>query len=120
MATFETIDAYIASFPPETRGILEQVRAAIRRGAPSAGERMSYGIPTFTLDDRYLIYFAGWKRHIAVYPIPAGDATLQRDLEPYKAAKGTLRFPLDAPIPFDLIERTTAAAMRAREATSDR
>ena len=116
MATFATVDEYIESFPPETQSILVRVRAAMRRGAPSAGERISYGIPTFTLDDRYVIYFAGWKRHIAVYPIPDGDDALQRDLEPYRAAKGTLRFPLDAPIPYELIERTAAAAMRARSA----
>ena len=114
MATFTTVDEYIESFPSATRSVLEGVRAAMRRGAPTAGERISYGIPTFTLDDRYVIYFAGWKRHIAVYPIPDGDAALQRDLEPYRAAKGTLRFPLDAPIPYELIERTAAAAMRAR------
>jgi uncharacterized protein YdhG (YjbR/CyaY superfamily) len=116
MATFATVEEYIESFPPETRSILERVRAAMRRGAPTAGERISYGIPTFTLDDRYVIYFAGWKRHIAIYPIPDGDARLQGDLEPYRAAKGTLRFPLDAPIPYELIERTAAAAMQARSA----
>ena len=114
MATFATVDEYIESFPPETRGILEQVRAAMRRGAPAAGERISYGIATFTVDDHYLIYFAGWKRHISIYPIPEVDVTLQRDLEPYRAAKATLRFQLDAPIPYELIERTAAAAMRAR------
>lgn len=114
MAKVATIDEYIASFEPGTRTILEDVRAAIRRGAPSAGERISYGIPTFTVDDRYLLYFAGWKRHIAVYPVPAGDTALQRDVEPYKAAKGTLRFPLSAPIPYALIERIAAAALRER------
>jgi uncharacterized protein YdhG (YjbR/CyaY superfamily) len=114
MPTFATVDEYIESFPPETRSILEEVRAAMRRGAPQAGERISYGIPTLTLDDRYVIYFAGWKRHISIYPVPEGDAALRRDLEPYRAAKGTLRFPLDAPMPYELIERTAAAAMRAR------
>ena len=117
MATFTTVDEYIESFPPETRNVLEQVRAAMRRGAPQAGERISYGIPTFTLDDRYVIYFAGWKRHISIYPIPDGDAALRRELEPYRAAKGTLRFPLDSPIPDELIERIAAAAMRARLTT---
>ncbi len=116
MATFTTVDEYIESFPPETRSVLEEVRAAMRRGAPTAGERISYGIPTFTLDDRYVIYFAGWKRHISIYPVPDGDAALQRDLEPYRAAKGTLRFPLGSPIPYELIERTAAAAMQARSA----
>jgi uncharacterized protein YdhG (YjbR/CyaY superfamily) len=114
MAKFSTVDEYVASFPPETRDVLERVRRAMRSAAPGTEERISYDIPTFTLDGRYLIYFAGWKRHISIYPIPRGDEALERDLAPYMAAKGTLRFPLDKPVPYDLIERVTAAAMRAR------
>jgi uncharacterized protein YdhG (YjbR/CyaY superfamily) len=114
MATFSTVDEYIASFPEEYRPILENVRRTMRSAAPGTEETISYGIPTFTLNGRYVIYFAGWKRHISIYPIPQGDDALQRDLAPYVAAKGTLRFPLDKPIPYDLIERLTAAAIRAR------
>jgi uncharacterized protein YdhG (YjbR/CyaY superfamily) len=114
MAKFSSVDEYVASFPPETRAILEKVRRAMRSAAPGTEETISYDIPTFTLDGRYVIYFAGWKRHISIYPIPHGDEALQRDLAPYVAAKGTLRFPLDKPIPYDLIERLTAAAIRAR------
>jgi uncharacterized protein YdhG (YjbR/CyaY superfamily) len=116
MAKYTTVDEYIASFPPEHRAILEKVRRAMRGAAPGTEESISYGIPTFTLNGRYVIYFAGWKRHISIYPIPQGDEALQRDLAPYVAAKGTLRFPLDKPIPYDLIERLTAAAIRARAA----
>jgi uncharacterized protein YdhG (YjbR/CyaY superfamily) len=116
MAKFTTVDEYVASFPPETRAILEKVRRTMRSAAPGTEETISYGIPTFTLDGRYLIYFAGWKRHISIYPIPRGDEALERDLAPFVAAKGTLRFPLDKPIPYDLIERITAAAVRARAA----
>jgi uncharacterized protein YdhG (YjbR/CyaY superfamily) len=111
---FETVDQYIASFPPDVQTTLQAVRGAMRKAAPGTEEAISYGIPTFTLDGRYLIYFAGWKRHVSIYPIPEGDKALQRDLEPYKAAKGTLRFPLDKPMPLDLIERLTTAAYRAR------
>jgi uncharacterized protein YdhG (YjbR/CyaY superfamily) len=114
MATFATVDEYIASFPPDRQTILEEVRRAMRRGATGTEETISYGIPTFKLEGRYVIYFAGWKDHISVYPVPEGDATLQKDIATYKAAKGTLRFPLDKPIPYDLIERLAAAAMQAR------
>jgi uncharacterized protein YdhG (YjbR/CyaY superfamily) len=111
---FTTVDEYIASFPPDVQRTLQAVRGAMRKAAPDTEEAISYGIPTFKLDGRYLIYFAGWKHHVSIYPIPEGDDALQRELEPYKAAKGTLRFPLDRPMPLDLIERLTAAAYRAR------
>jgi uncharacterized protein YdhG (YjbR/CyaY superfamily) len=111
---FTTVDEYIASFPPDVQRTLQAVRGAMRKASPDTEEAISYGIPTFKLDGRYLIYFAGWKHHVSIYPIPEGDDALQRELEPYKAAKGTLRFPLDRPMPLDLIERLTAAAYRAR------
>jgi uncharacterized protein YdhG (YjbR/CyaY superfamily) len=111
---FTTVEEYIASFPPDVQETLQAVRGAMRKAAPGTEEAISYGIPTFMLDGRYLIYFAGWKHHVSIYPIPDGDDALQRELEPYKAAKGTLRFPLDRPMPLDLIERLTAAAYRAR------
>jgi uncharacterized protein YdhG (YjbR/CyaY superfamily) len=115
---FATIDEYIASYPPDVRVILEKIRRTILAAAPGTDETISYGIPTVTLDGRYLIYFAGWKRHISVYPIPDGDAALQQDLAPYKHARGTLRFPLTKPIPYELIERVVVAAMRARAANA--
>jgi uncharacterized protein YdhG (YjbR/CyaY superfamily) len=103
VAKFQTVDNYIASFPPDTRRILEGVRGAIRAAAPGTEEKISYDIPTYTLNGERVVYFAGWKHHISVYPIPAGDAELDAALAPYKAARGTLRFPLDKPIPLDLI-----------------
>jgi uncharacterized protein YdhG (YjbR/CyaY superfamily) len=117
--TFETVDEYLASFPADRRAVLQEVRDAMRRGAPGTEERISYGIPTFTLDGRYVIYFAGWKQHVSVYPIPQCDAALERDIDPFRAAKGTLRFPLDRPIPYDLIERLAAAALAARTRKSE-
>ena len=72
---------------------------------PEAAETISYQIPTFTLDGSAFVYVAGWKHHIAVYPIPSGDAAFEQELAPYRAAKGTLKFPLTQPIPYDLIER---------------
>jgi uncharacterized protein YdhG (YjbR/CyaY superfamily) len=105
VARFETTDAYIASFPPEVQDKLTAVREAMRDAAPGTEEAISYGIPTFTLEGRHVVYFAGWKRHISVYPKPAVDEALERELGPYISGRGTLRFPLDEPIPLDLIRR---------------
>ena len=105
MAKFETVEAYIASFPPDVRRTLEAVRATMRQATPGTEEKISYDIPTYTLNGERVVYFAGWKRHISVYPIPGGDAAFDAELAPYKAARGTLRFPLDKPIPLELIRR---------------
>lgn len=114
MATFKTVNEYIASFPEATRPKLEAVRRAIREAAPGTDEGISYGIPAFGLDGRFIVWFAGWKRHVSLYPIPSGDPKLAADLVPYVAAKGTLRFPLDQPIPLELIGRITAELLRDR------
>jgi uncharacterized protein YdhG (YjbR/CyaY superfamily) len=100
-----TIDEYIAAFPDDVRAILEQVRATIRAAAPGAQETISYQIPTFKLGAKYLIYFAGYKRHISLYPAPIGIAEFEAAVSSYGAGKGTLKFPLDKPIPYDLIAR---------------
>jgi uncharacterized protein YdhG (YjbR/CyaY superfamily) len=118
MARFETVDAYIASFPPDVQRTLEAVRATMRRAAPGTEEKVSYDIPTYTLNGDRVVYFAGWKHHISVYPIPGGDAALDAELAPYKAARGTLRFPLDKPIPLDLIGRIAARLLQQRRASS--
>ena len=112
-----TIDDYIGAFPADVQTILEAVRARLRSAAPTADEGISYGIPVFTLDGRYLVYFAGWKHHISVYPLPEGDAVLDGEMEPYIAGKGTLKFPLAEPIPYDLIERVAARLLEERSAS---
>lgn len=114
-AQFATVQEYIGSFPDEVQGILREVRSAIRAAVPDAGERISYGIAAATLGGRDLVYFAGWKKHISVYPVPTEDADLTRELEPYLAAKGTLRFPLREPVPYPLIGRVAAALARQRQ-----
>jgi uncharacterized protein YdhG (YjbR/CyaY superfamily) len=114
MARFQTIDEYIASFPDAVRPTLEAVRRAIREATPTTEEGISYGIPAFGLDGRFIVWFAGWKRHISLYPVPSGDPGLAADLAPYVAAKGTLRFPLDQPIPLDLIGRIAVELVRER------
>jgi uncharacterized protein YdhG (YjbR/CyaY superfamily) len=114
---FTTIDEYIGSFPEDVRIILEEVRRRIRNAAPAAGETISYQMPTITLDGRSLVYFAAWKHHIAVYPIPNADEAFEQEIAPYRAARGTLRLPLGKPIPYDLIERLVALLVEQRGAT---
>src|SRR5687767_4773347 len=100
-----SIDEYIDTFPEDMQTILKQVRKTIKAAAPEAGERISYGIPTFTLNDKYLIYFAGWKHHISIYPIPIGDDAFNQEIAPYVSGKGTLKFPTDKPMPLKLITK---------------
>ena len=111
----KTIDEYIAGFPAAVQSRLQALRETIGKAAPKATEAISYQIPTFKLDGRYLIYFAGWKAHIAVYPIPAGDEAFAKEIEPYRAAKGSLHFPHDKPLPLALVRKVVKAALKARE-----
>ena len=100
-----SIDEYIAEFPPETRRVLEELRALVRATAPDATETISYAIPTFDLNGRHLVHFAGYARHIGFYPASSGIAAFKKDLAPYKSARGSVQFPLDQPMPMDLIRR---------------
>ena len=122
------IDEYIASFPPEVRARLSKVRATIRRHAPKAEERMSYGIPTFFLDGN-LVHFAAFARHIGLYPGPSGITAFRDALARYKSAKGSVQFPHDEPLPLDLIadivkfrvaESARPKAKRARDGKANR
>lgn len=99
-----SIDEYIAGFPLETRQILNKVRATIRESAPLATETINYQIPTFTLHGN-LVHFAAFKNHIGFYPTPSGMTAFAKELSAYKGAKGSVQFPLDQPIPYDLIAR---------------
>lgn len=109
MATPASVDDYIAAAPDQVRPILEQVRSTIKEALPRSSEAISYQMPTVVLDGRSVIHFAAWKYHLALYPIPTGDAALTADLEPYAGDKGTLRFPLNRPIPYALIGRVASA-----------
>jgi uncharacterized protein YdhG (YjbR/CyaY superfamily) len=102
---FTTIDGYISTFSADIQAILENVRQAIQKAAPEAAETISYGIPTFNLNGKHLVFFAGWKHHLSLYPLPAGDEAFQQEISHYKRAKGTIQFPLDKPIPYDLVEQ---------------
>jgi|SRR5208282_1764153 len=99
-----SIDKYIASFSPEVQAILAKIRLTIRNIAPDAQETISYNIPTFTLNG-VLVHFAAFKEHIGFYPPVRGDAKLEKAVSRYAGEKGNLRFPLDRPIPYGLIER---------------
>ena len=101
----ETIDQYIADFPTEIQQVLEEVRSTIRQMVPDARECISYGIPTFDMGKSHLVHFAGFKQHIGLYPTPTGMEAFKADLAPYKQGKGSVQFPLDQPMPLDLIRK---------------
>lgn len=100
----KTIDEYIADFPNDVQDILEKIRAIIRETAPDAQETINYGIPTFTLHGN-LVHFAAFKRHIGFYPTPSAMEKFKNALAGYAQAKGSVQFPLDSPMPFDLISQ---------------
>ncbi|WP_221394155.1 DUF1801 domain-containing protein [Dyadobacter sp. NIV53] len=100
------VDNYIAGFPEETQKLLEQVRHEIRKAAPDAEEAIKYGIPTLILNGN-LVHFAGYKNHIGFYPAPQGLEEFKEELSGYKGAKGSVQFPIDQPLPLDLIARIT-------------
>jgi len=108
-----TIDAYLAAFPPEVQALLQQIRQVIHEAVPNLGETISYGMPTFTLHGKYLVYIAAHKKHIGLYPAPTGVEEFHEAVALYGRGKGTLKFPLDKPMPFDLIRRV--ARFRAKE-----
>lgn len=103
----DTIDAYIATFPQEIQEKLQEVRATIKKAAPGATEAIKYAIPTFVFHGN-LVHFAAFKNHIGFYPAPDGMEEFDKELAVYKKGKGSVQFPLDKPIPFDLIARITA------------
>jgi len=99
-----TIDEYIATFPESIQDILQQIRQTIKESAPQAREAISYRIPTFKLHGN-LVHFAAFKNHIGFFPTSSGVDAFQKELSGYETSKGTIRFPLDKPIPFDLIRK---------------
>jgi uncharacterized protein YdhG (YjbR/CyaY superfamily) len=100
----KNIDEYIAGFPHDVQEILEKIRMTIRKAAPDAEETINYQIPTFTLKGN-LVHFAAFKKHIGFYPTPTGIEKFKNELSVYEGAKGSVKFPLDKPIPFALISK---------------
>lgn len=105
MTTFKDIDEYIAKAPSEVQGILRKIRATVRKAAPEAVEKISYQMPTFALNGKNLVHFAAFKNHVGLYPTPSGTEKFKKELSKYAGGKGSIRFPLDQPIPYDLIEK---------------
>lgn len=100
----KNIDDYIASFPQETQAVLKKLRATIRAAAPDAEEKISYQMPTFFLKGN-LVHFAAWKNHIGFYPTSSSTRVFKRELSSYESAKGSVKFPLDKPLPLGLIKK---------------
>ena len=111
---FASVDDYIASYPEETRTQLARVRTALRTAVPEAREKISYGMATFTLEGKPLLYFAGWKNHVGVYPVPTGDAAFEEAIRPFRRAKDTVRFPITKPVPLDLVATIARLCVKRR------
>ncbi len=111
-----SIDAYIATFPKEVQVLLIKIRKLIAKTVPGAQECISYGIPTFDLNGKHLVHFAGFKKHIGFFPTSSPIPVFKHELTDYKTSKGTVQFPLDKPIPFELIKRMVE--WRVREASN--
>jgi uncharacterized protein YdhG (YjbR/CyaY superfamily) len=101
---FSDIDSYISAFPEETQKILEKLRATIRKAAPEAKETINYGMPTFTLKGN-LVHFAAFKNHIGFYPTPSGIESFKKELSAYEGAKGSVKFPINKLLPYELISK---------------
>lgn len=100
----KTVDQYIRMFPPETKRVLEKIRVTIKQAAPQATETIKYGIPTFVLNGN-LVHFGGYRGHIGFYPVPSGIEAFKKQLAKYQSGKGTIRFPINEPIPFTLVKQ---------------
>jgi uncharacterized protein YdhG (YjbR/CyaY superfamily) len=116
--TASDMDEYIAGFPPEVQVILQKIRGTIKAAAPDAQETISYAMPTFTLKGN-LVHFGAYKKHIGFYPTPSGTEHFQEQISAYKAAKGSIQFPLDQPIPYDLISEIVKFRVQENLAKAD-
>jgi uncharacterized protein YdhG (YjbR/CyaY superfamily) len=115
-----TVDEYIASFPAETQTVLLEVRKVIAAAVPGTTEAISYQMPTMVIGGKRLLHFAGWKSHISVYPVPAGDHEFNDQIAPYRGSKGTLKFPLNKPIPYEVIRRVAELLAERHRANTER
>ena len=108
------MDEYIKTFPKDVQSILEKMRQTIHEAAPEAEETINYQIPTFKLNGN-LVHFAAFKNHIGFYPTPSGIEEFKKELLPYKWEKGSVKFPLDKPIPFDLVKKIVEFRVKENE-----
>lgn len=105
IAKAANVDEYISTFPKSTQNVLEQVRKTIKKAAPAVEESISYAMPAYKLNGKPLVYFAGYENHVGLYATPSGHAAFQEELSKYKQGKGSVQFPLEEPMPLDLITR---------------
>ena len=114
----QDIDDYISKFPADVQAILQKVRDTIRHAAPEAKETISYMMPAF-MQQGILVYFAAWEKHIGLYPPISGNKTLEKAIAPYAGPRGNLQFPLDEPLPYDLIERIVKLRVKQDNAKAE-
>ncbi len=116
VSRFGTVDQYIEALPEDVRPIMETIRATIRDVVPGVGEKISYSMPTFTLDGLPLVHVAAWKKHIGIYPLPALEGPLADEVAPYRGAKDAMHLPLREPVPYELVGRVVAVLVERRTA----
>ena len=112
---FANVDEYMKAMPEHVRPVLESLRTLMKQEIPGAEETISYQIPTYKLGGTYVIYFAGFAKHVSVYPIPTGDESFNSAIAPYVKGKGTLQFTLDKPLPMNLIKRVVKQAIKVNQ-----
>lgn len=117
MKSYQNIDEYIASYPVEVQEILQKIRQVVQKEAPEATEKISYGIPTYYLHEN-LVHFAAYKKHIGFYPTSSGIEAFKAEIGEYKWSRGTVQFPLDKPMPYELIRKMVR--FRVKEVKSKR
>ncbi len=113
---FTSIDQYIASFPKSAQTVLQKVRQAIQKAAPDATEAISYQMPTFKLNGKNLVHFAGYEHHIGFYPTPSGTKAFDKELSRYKRGKGSVQFPIREPVPYGLVKDIVIFRMKEVQA----
>lgn len=114
MKTSSQINAYIEPLAPEVQVAMQKIRKILHKATPKSGEGIKYQMPMITIDGQPLVYFAAWKKHIGMYPIPRGNAAFERRLAPHRDAKDTVKFFYDEPIPYDLIRQIAELVVEAR------
>ncbi len=115
MQKARNIDDYIKDFPAEVQEILQKIRSIIRENAPDATEEIAYGMPAYKTNKKPLVYFAGFSKHIGFYAIPSGHKAFEEELSVYKGGKGSVQFPLNQPIPYDLIRKMVIYRVQENE-----
>ncbi|MCW3115151.1 MAG: hypothetical protein JWR18_3547 [Segetibacter sp.] len=113
---FKTVDEYIKTFPEDIQKLLQQVRAVIKENAPEAVESIAYEMPAYKTNGKPLVYFAGYTKHVGFYATPTGHAEFAGELSNYKQGKGSVQFPIDMPMPFELIKRIVVFRVKENSA----